>query len=90
MLTLLLDEHLSPAIAERIAAKDRTVRVASIHRWHNGEFLRTDDDVILEAAYRDQTTPLRSTRFHGHRDVSSARSAKFGADSLNCGMPSSE
>src|SRR5690348_8780868 len=56
MLTLLLDEHMSAVIAKQVAAKDATIRIASIHDWHGGEFLHTDDEVILEAAHREQTT----------------------------------
>jgi len=56
MLSLLLDEHIAPIIAEQVAAKDAKARIASIHRWHGGEFLHTDDDIILEAAYREQVT----------------------------------
>ena len=56
MLLFLLDEHIAPIIAEQITAKDSAARIVSIHRWHGGEFLHTDDDTILEAAYREQTT----------------------------------
>ena len=56
MLTLLLDEHIAPIVAEQVAAKGMTARIVSIHRWHTGEFLHTEDDLILEAAYREQTT----------------------------------
>ena len=56
MLTLLLDEHIAPIVAEQVAAKDVTARIVSIHRWHGGEFLHTEDDLILEAAHREQVT----------------------------------
>ena len=56
MLTLLLDEHISPIVAEQTAKKDAASRIVSIYRWHEGEFLHTGDDVILEAAYREQVT----------------------------------
>jgi hypothetical protein len=56
MLTLLLDEHMSPIIANQVVAKDDTVRIIGIHRWHEGEYLHTEDELILEAAYREQTT----------------------------------
>jgi hypothetical protein len=56
MLTLLLDEHMSPEIVEQIVAKDETVRIASVHQWHAGEFMHTDDEIILEAAFQEQTT----------------------------------
>ena len=53
---LLLDEHIAPIIAEQIMAKDDAACIVSIHRWHDGEFLHTADDIILEAAYREQVT----------------------------------
>ena len=56
MLMLLLDEHIAPIIAEQIMAKDSAAQIVSIHQWHGGEFLHTDDDIILEAAYREQAT----------------------------------
>ena len=56
MLSLLLDEHIRPIVAKQIVAKDPTVRVLSIHQWHDGEFLSTDDEIILEAAYRENLT----------------------------------
>ena len=56
MLTLLLDEQIAPTVAEQIKAKDRTVRIESIHQWHGGEFLNTDDDVILEVAFRESAS----------------------------------
>ena len=56
MVTLLLDEHISPIIAEQIIATDSAAQIVSINRWHGGEFLHTDDDIILEAAYRAHAT----------------------------------
>lgn len=56
MLTLLLDEHISPTVAEQMAAKEATVRIISIHYWQEGAFLNTADEIILEAAYREKIT----------------------------------
>ena len=56
MLSLLLDEHIAPVVAEQVAAKDPTARITSIQLWHAGEFLHTDDDIILEAAYQEKVT----------------------------------
>ena len=56
MLTLVLDENVSPVVAAQIVARDETIRVESIHRWHGGEFMHTEDAIILEAAYQEQTT----------------------------------
>jgi hypothetical protein len=56
MLSLLLDEHIRPVVAEQIVAKEPMARVQSIHHWHGGEFLSTDDEIILEAAFREKLT----------------------------------
>lgn len=56
MLTLLLDEHIASTVAEQVASRDPTARIVSIHRWRGGDFLHTDDDIILEAAYQERTT----------------------------------
>lgn len=56
MLSLLLDEHIAAVVAEQIVAKNPTVQIVSLHHWHAGEFLSTDDAIILEAAYQEQQT----------------------------------
>jgi hypothetical protein len=56
VLSLLLDEHIRPVIAEQILAKDPTARVQSIHHWHGDEFLSTDDEIILEEAHQENLT----------------------------------
>ncbi len=56
MLTLLLDEHISPIVAEQVALKNALARIVSIHHWRNGEFLHTNDEVILEVAYEERIT----------------------------------
>src|SRR5678816_3395111 len=56
MLTLLLDEHIAPIVAEQAAAKVATARIISIHRWQDGAFLNTPDEIILEAAYQEKIT----------------------------------
>ena len=56
MLSLLLDEHIRPIVAEQIVAKDPSARILSIHHWHSGEFLSTDDEIILEAAFQEKLT----------------------------------
>jgi hypothetical protein len=47
---------MSSVIVEQVIAKEGTVRIASVHQWHDGDFMHTDDDIILEAAYQEQTT----------------------------------
>jgi hypothetical protein len=50
MLKLLLDEHLSPAIAEGLHRKCNTLTVHGLAEWEGGRFLGLTDETILEAA----------------------------------------
>ncbi|MCC6444253.1 MAG: DUF5615 family PIN-like protein [Armatimonadetes bacterium] len=56
MLSLLLDEHISPVVVEQIRAKDPSAQVISIHQWHKGDFLDAKDDTLLEAAWQERKT----------------------------------
>ncbi|MCW3100548.1 MAG: hypothetical protein JWL77_6166 [Chthonomonadaceae bacterium] len=48
-LTLLLDEHITPTVAERIRAKRPKIDVQSIFQWRNGAFKGVPDPAILSA-----------------------------------------
>lgn len=48
-LTLLLDEHISPIVAEQIRAKRPLIDVQSIFHWRNGAFKGVPDPAILNA-----------------------------------------
>jgi len=50
MLKLLLDEHISPAVAKGLARRQRSLVVQSMVEWENGRFLGQDDSVCLEHA----------------------------------------
>lgn len=56
MASFLLDENISPVVAEQILRKQPTARILSLHRWHHGVFLSVEDDIILQAAYQEQLT----------------------------------
>ena len=56
MLTLLLDEHISPIVAEQALLKNPKARILSIHHWHGGEFLSVSDELILEVASQEGIT----------------------------------
>ena len=56
MLSLLLDENVAPRVAEQLQAKAQDIRVASVHHWHEGAFVHAGDEVILEAARRENAT----------------------------------
>jgi hypothetical protein len=50
MLRFLLDEHISPEIAESLRARQKTIVVHCLADWENGRFLGAPDDAILEEA----------------------------------------
>ena len=56
MLSLLLDENLSPEIVRQIQEKRSDVVVASIHHWRQGKFKAQRDEEILIAAAQEGLT----------------------------------
>ena len=56
MLKLLLDEHLSPAIAEGLHRKCKNLTVHGLAEWEGGRFLGLTDETILEAAAAQKQT----------------------------------
>jgi hypothetical protein len=56
MLKLLLDEHLSPDIAEGLRRKSKTVSVCGRAEWESGRFLGLSDEAILEEAAAQKLT----------------------------------
>jgi hypothetical protein len=51
MLKLLLDEHISPDVADGLRGRHRSVVVHSMAEWNGGDFLGKDDSAcLLEAA----------------------------------------
>jgi hypothetical protein len=56
MLKLLLDEHISPAVAKGLRRRDRALTVFALTEWQDGSFLGQDDGACLgEAAARKFT-----------------------------------
>jgi len=56
MLKLLLDEHISPAVAGGLRRRHRTLVVICLMEWEEGEFLgQPDSACLLEAAKRGLT-----------------------------------
>lgn len=49
MLTLLLDEHIAPNVAEQIRTKRPDIDVQSILHWRNSAFVGVPDPAILAA-----------------------------------------
>lgn len=56
MLRLLLDEHISPAVAEGLARRNRKLVVRYIVEWERGAFLGKDDSACLNEAARQGLT----------------------------------
>lgn len=50
MLKLLLDEHISPAVAEGLRRRNRSLTVLCMAAWEQGEFLGQQDAVCLQQA----------------------------------------
>jgi hypothetical protein len=50
MVKLLLDEHISPAVAEGLRRRDRSLAVVCMATWGDGEFLGQQDFVCLQGA----------------------------------------
>jgi len=50
MLKLLLDEHISPKVADGLRRRNRALVVHFVAEWENGEFLGRDDAACLTKA----------------------------------------
>lgn len=56
MLSLLLDENLSPEVARQIAEKRPEIPVTSVSHWHEGRFMAAPDIKILTTASQEGLT----------------------------------
>lgn len=56
MLSFLLDEHISPTVAEQIQKKRSKITIFSLLFWQEGRYLGLDDEIILKAATESQLT----------------------------------
>jgi hypothetical protein len=50
MLKLLLDEHISPTIADSLRRRERLLVVSYMAEWEDGEFLGQQDSACLQQA----------------------------------------
>ena len=50
MLKLLLDEHISPAVAKGLRRRNRSITALCMATWEQGEFLGQQDSVCLREA----------------------------------------
>ena len=56
MLKLLLDEHISPDVAEGLRRRNRKLVVRYIAEWEGGDFLGRDDSACLQQAAKQGLT----------------------------------
>lgn len=56
MLKLLLDEHVSPEVADGLRRRNRSLVVHCIAEWENGNFLGQEDSACLLEAARQRLT----------------------------------
>jgi hypothetical protein len=56
MLSLLLDENLSPEVVNQIVAKRPDISATSVHHWHEGRYKAQRDEEILMAAAQEGLT----------------------------------
>jgi hypothetical protein len=50
VLKFLLDEHISPDVADGLRRRDRTIIVRYMVEWENGDFLGQEDSACLQEA----------------------------------------
>ena len=56
MLSLLLDENLSPEIVRQISEKRPDITITSVYHWRSGYYVKRPDEAILVAAAQEGLT----------------------------------
>jgi hypothetical protein len=56
MLRLLLDEHISPDVAEGLRRRHKNISVTSLAEWEGGRFMGLADNVLLREAAAQELT----------------------------------
>jgi hypothetical protein len=56
VLILLLDEHISPDVADGLRLRQKAVAVTALAQWEGGQFLGVPDGLVLESAAARKTT----------------------------------
>jgi hypothetical protein len=56
MLRLLLDEHISPLVADGLRRRHRALKVVCIAEWAQGKFLAQPDAICLQQASEQRLT----------------------------------
>ena len=55
-LSLLLDQQISPEVAEQTRSKRPEIPILSLYEWRNGDFVGVEDSLILRAAADEGVT----------------------------------
>lgn len=56
MLSFLLDQQISPEVAEQVRARHPEIPIQSLYEWREGTFIGVADALILQAATQDNLT----------------------------------
>lgn len=56
MLAYLLDENVSPVVAEQVQVKNAQITIQSVHRWQGGVLVGQADGSVLRAARQESLT----------------------------------
>ena len=56
VLRLLLDEHISPAVAEELSHAPVEIPILALQEWEGGAYLGASDETILTSAYEQGLT----------------------------------
>jgi Domain of unknown function (DUF5615) len=56
MLRFLLDEHISPTVAEQVSQKQLEIPIVAVGTWENGAHLGADDATLLTLAHQQDLT----------------------------------
>jgi len=56
MLKLLLDEHISPDVAEGLRRHQQNIHVVCLAEWENGRFMGLADELLLQEAIAQKLT----------------------------------
>jgi hypothetical protein len=62
VLKFLLDEHISPDVADGLRRRNRTIIVRYMVEWENGDFLGQEDSACLQEAATQGLTLVTSDR----------------------------
>jgi hypothetical protein len=56
MLRYLLDEQISPVVAEAVRRKHASIWIESVHRWQGGKLVSAADSEVVRSAHQERLT----------------------------------